>query len=79
MGGLHHLDHLLRENSRVFLLHELRKDAFEIGKMHELLQIGGASVGQHAALGNYHDTAANLLNHFKNVGDIEHGFALGSE
>jgi hypothetical protein len=52
---------------RIFLLNQLRKDAFEVGQFHELGQFGRAGVGQYFAFRYDHNAATNLLHDFENM------------
>src|ERR1700685_3404923 len=79
MANLHHLDHLLRRAAGILLLHQLRKHALKIRQAHQFGELGGMSVGQNSALGNHDHAAANLLDHFKHMGDVDHCFALRSQ
>ena len=69
----------MRDGARVLLLHQLGEDAFEVGKAREFGQFGWFRVGEDPAPGNHNDAVADLFDGFKDVGDVENGFAFGGE
>ena len=79
MGYLHYLDQLAGKHRGILLLNELREHAFETRKLHESREFEGRGIGQDLALSDNDYSIADLLHHFKHVGDIEDSLAFGRE
>jgi len=78
-GKLHGEDQIFCDGARVLLLDELGEDAFEGWTMHETGEVSGGRVDEDSAFGEHDDAMAYLLYDFEDMGDVEHGFALGGE
>src|SRR5271155_706814 len=75
----HHFDHFVGDGFRVLLLDQLREDAFETRQLHKLRQLRRRCVRTNLSLGDHNDAAANLLDNFKHMRNVEDGFTLGGE
>src|SRR5579872_3836193 len=75
MRNPHDFDHLARGGLSILLAHQLRKDLFEAGQLHQPREVGGCRIGNDLALRDYDHAIAELLDDFEHVRDIEDRFA----
>src|SRR6185295_6041088 len=65
--------------ARIFLLGELRKDAFEGWLLHEIAQALDGVIGHDFPVAQDQDRRADLLHNFEHVRAVENHFPLGGQ
>src|ERR1035437_6485376 len=62
----------------IFLLDELREDAFKVGELQRSPEFGGRRVGEDSAFGDDNDSVADEFDNLQDMRDIENGFPLAA-